>query len=177
MPSPNNIMSMVNGSSYGFRRSLGFNLGIWLGLSLVALLCTVVSNAVYGLLPSIALPVKVLGAAYMLYLGWKIFTFPTQLDVKHTPCLFASGMLLQFINVKYYVYCLVSMLVYILPHYQGNMPVLVLFALLLSTLGFAFALLWAWGGASLRVFFSRYGRAINVLLALCMLYCAVSLFY
>ena len=39
-PGPNNLMSMSNGGRRGFRGALPFNLGIWLGFSVVMLLCT-----------------------------------------------------------------------------------------------------------------------------------------
>ncbi len=175
-PGPNNIMSMANAGKWGFRRSFGFNVGIFLGMTLVILLCTVASNAVYGLIPSIEKPMQVLGALYMLYLGWKIFTAPASLEQGHVPCLFTSGMFLQFINAKYYLYCIMSLQVYILPHYQGNMPMLVLFAFLLAFIGFAFTVLWALGGALLKNIFTKHAKLVNTVLALCMVYCAVSLF-
>ncbi len=176
-PGPNNIMSMANAGTWGFKRSFPFNLGIWLGMTLVVLLCAVASNAVYGLIPSMQMPMQILGAVYMLYLGWKIFTSPASLERGHVPCLFSSGMFLQFINAKYYLYCIMSLQVYILPHYQGNMPALLAFSLLLSSTGFAFTVLWAFGGVVLSKLFTRHAKVVNTLLALCMVYCALSLFW
>ncbi len=175
-PGPNNIMSMANATQFGFRRSFGFNLGVWLGMSLVILLCTVVGNALYGLLPSIQFPMKVCGAAYMLYLSWKIFTASTDLRQKHIPSFFMSGMLLQFINAKYYIYCLVSMQVYILPSYQGHIPALTFFALLLAFIGFSFTVIWAVAGSILKKLFTQHAKIVNTCLALSLIYCAVSLF-
>ncbi len=175
-PGPNNIMSMANASQFGFRRSFSFNLGVWLGMSLVILLCTVVGNAIYGLLPSIQFPTQVVGAIYMLYLAWKTFTASSDLRQKHIPNLFVSGMLLQFINAKYYVYCLISMQVYIMPHHQGNNPALIFYALLLATIGFLFTVLWAVGGSVLKTLFTQHAKLINTCLALSLVYCAVSLF-
>ena len=37
-PGPNNIMSMSNGSRFGFRKAFPFNLGIGAGFSIVMLL-------------------------------------------------------------------------------------------------------------------------------------------
>ncbi len=175
-PSPQNIMSMANATSGGFKRSLGFALGVWLGMSLVVLLCAVTMHAVFGLLPSIEFPMQVLGALYILYLAWKIFTASTDLRQKHVPCLFASGMLIQFFNVKLYVYSLFSIQVFVLPHYQGHMPMVVFWAMVLACMGFAGTMLWAWQGAVLKKVFTQYARFANTFLALCMVYCAVALF-
>ena len=68
-PGPNNIMSMSNAGRLGFRRALPFNLGIWVGFTIVMVLCTLFCTALSALIPAIRLPMLVLGAAYMLYLA------------------------------------------------------------------------------------------------------------
>lgn len=72
-PGPNNIMSMSNAGRLGFRRALPFNLGIWVGFTIVMVLCTLFCTALSALIPAIRLPMLVLGAAYMLYLAWGTF--------------------------------------------------------------------------------------------------------
>lgn len=72
-PGPNNIMSMTNGARKGFRAALPFNLGIWIGFSIVMLLCTALCQLLGTLIPRIRLPMLLLGAAYMLYLAWETF--------------------------------------------------------------------------------------------------------
>ena len=52
-PGPNNIMSMSNASRYGFKRSIMFNVGVFLGFFLIMALSALFSVALYGLIPSI----------------------------------------------------------------------------------------------------------------------------
>ena len=132
-PGPNNIMSMSNAGRLGFRRALPFNLGIWVGFTIVMVLCTLFCTAL-------------------------------------------SGLLLQFINPKIYLYCIMSMEAYILPYYGGQPVILFLFALLLAFIGFAFTLAWAAFGSVFRLLFSRHARVVNTIMALLLVYCAVSLF-
>ena len=82
----------------------------------------------------------------------------------------------QFVNVKIYIYGILSMEAYILPYYSGNMPALLFFALLLAIIGFIFTLVWTAFGAAFRKIFSRHARTVNTILALLLVYCAVSLF-
>ena len=89
---------------------------------------------------------------------------------------FLSGLLLQFINPKIYLYCIMSMEAYILPYYGGQPVILFLFALLLAFIGFAFTLAWAAFGSVFRLLFSRHARVVNTIMALLLVYCAVSLF-
>ena len=176
-PGPNNILSMSNAGRRGFWRSFPFNLGIWLGFSLVMLLCTFFCSALAAWLPRIETPLLFIGAGYMLYLAWKTWRAPPVLEEQEQGQAggFVSGLILQFINPKIYVYCLVSMEAYILPYYQRQVGKLVFFALLLALIGFLFTLVWALFGSVCKLLFSKYGRITNTVMALLLVYCAVSL--
>ena len=175
-PGPNNIMSMSNAGRLGFRRALPFNLGIWVGFTIVMVLCTLFCTALSALIPAIRLPMLVLGAAYMLYLAWGTFRSSDVIQEDHAREGFRSGLLLQFINPKIYLYGIMSMEAYILPYYSGQPAVLLFFALLLAFIGFVFTLAWAAFGSVLRFLFSRHARAVNTVMALLLVCCAVSLF-
>ena len=175
-PGPNNIMSMSNASRLGFRKSFPFNLGIWTGFSLVMLICTFVCNALSEILPIIKMPMLTIGALYMLLLAWKTLRSSSVIEEVHSHSGFFSGMLLQFINPKIYIYCIVSMEAYILPFYQGSWGTLIFFALLLAFIGFVFTVCWALFGSVFKLLFSKYAKTTNPLMALLLVYCAVSLF-
>ena len=175
-PGPNNIMSMSNAGRLGFRQALPFNLGIWVGFTIVMALCTLFCTALSALIPAIRLPMLVLGAAYMLYLAWGTFRSSGGIQEDHAREGFRSGLLLQFINPKIYLYGVMSMEAYILPYYGGQPAVLLFFALLLAFIGFVFTLAWAAFGSVFRLLFSRHARAVNTVMALLLVYCAVSLF-
>ena len=175
-PGPNNIMSMSNAGRLGFRRALPFNLGIWVGFTLVMALCTLFCTALSALIPAIRLPMLVLGAAYMLYLAWGTFRSSDVIQEDHAREGFRSGLLLQFINPKIYLYGIMSMEAYILPYYSGQPAVLLFFALLLAFIGFVFTLAWAVFGSVFRLLFSRHARVVNTIMALLLVCCAVSLF-
>lgn len=175
-PGPNTIMSMSNASRKGFRKALPFNFGIWTGFSLVMLVCAFFCNALSTLIPKIKMPMLCLGAAYILYLAWKTFRNAGVVREDARQGSYLSGLALQFVNPKVYLYGIVSMEAYILPCFQGNWPALIFFALLLSSIGFVFTILWALFGSAFKLIFSKYGRIINTVMALLLVYCAVSLF-
>lgn len=175
-PGPNNIMSMSNASRFGFRKSLPFNLGIWGGFSLVMLLCTIFCSLLSAFIPKIKLPMLVLGGLYMLHLAWDTFHSGTEIKEDYSRSGFVSGLLLQFVNPKIYIYCIMSMEAYILPYYSGNLPALFAFAMLLAFIGFVFTLCWSAFGSLFRRLFSTHAKAFNALMSLLLVYCAVSLF-
>jgi threonine/homoserine/homoserine lactone efflux protein len=175
-PGPNNLMSMSEGSQKGFRKAFPFNLGILCGFVIVMLVCTAFLSRMSSLIPAIKTPMLIIGAAYMLYLAWETWKSTGIEERKDEKGGFVSGLLLQFVNPKEYIYCMVSMEAYILPYFNGNTPALIGFALLLALIGFLFTLLWSAFGSLFRSLFSTHAAIVNKVMALLLVYCAVSLF-
>lgn len=176
-PGANNLLSMSNAIRYGFRRSIRFNLGILAGFSIVMTVCTVFSTALYSFLPKVKIVMQILGAAYMLYLAWKVRKSSSRLETDAGQDIsFVSGMLLQFINPKIYIYAITAMSLYILPAFHSP-GALAGFTVVLSLLGASGSFVWAMFGAAFCRFFTRHSRAVNTVMALLLVYCAVSLFF
>ena len=175
-PGPNNIMSMSNAGRLGFRKSFPFNLGIWVGFSAVMLICTFFCNMLSEIIPKIKLPMLIIGALYMLRLAYKTVKSSSVIEESYSKSSFISGALLQFINPKIYIYCIVSMEACILPYYQGEWVTLIFFALLLAFIGFAFTMCWSLFGSAFKILFSKYAKITNCIMAGLLVYCAVSLF-
>ncbi len=176
-PGPNNIMSMSNASRVGVRKFWPFNFGIWAGCFALMLCCTLFCSTLSAVIPKIKLPMLLLGALYMLWLAWKIFKSTPVVAEKQANSSFLSGVILQFINPKLYLYGIISVEAYILPHFQGQWGMLFLFAFLLSVIGFVSTVCWALFGSVFRLLFSKYAKVTNTIMALLLVYCAVSLFF
>ena len=177
-PGPNNILSLSNASRVGFRRALPLNLGMWAGFTMITLLSAVFCSVLSAWLPTIEMPMKIAGALYMLWLAFRT-AFPKQHGEEVSAPIkssFTKGLLLQFLNPKIILYSIISMEVYILPQYAGDTLALALFAVLLSTVGFAFSLLWAAFGSAFRMLFTRHAKITNAVMALALAYCAIALF-
>ena len=69
-----------------------------------------------------------------------------------------------------------SMEAYILPFFNGQPLPLLGFALFLALIGFLFTLLWSAFGSIFRCLFSKHAKLVNTVMALLLVYCAVSLF-
>lgn len=176
-PGPNNIMSMTHASRMGFKKSYPFNLGVFAGALIVMLLSTFFSNLLYSYIPKVAPFMLFIGAGYMLYLAYKIFT--SRKDFKPsrmTDARFSTAVLLQFINPKLYIYSVTAMGSYILPYYQERVT-LFFFTILLTSMGFLSTILWALFGSLFRKLFSEHARLVNTIMALLLVYTAVSLFF
>lgn len=175
-PGPNNIMSLSNASRVGFTKALPFNFGMLLGSSLVMMGTALLSSLSTALFPSIQKGMLVVGFSYMLYLAWKIFKSPADINEEDKNTIgFGAALGLQFVNPKAYIYGIVSMQIYILPHYQGNNLTLAGFAFLLAAMGFAATLCWSAFGSIFKLLFSRHAKITNTVMALLLVGCAISL--
>lgn len=175
-PGPNNIMSLSNAGRLGFKKALPFNFGLGAGFSIVMLLCTLFLSALSSVIPKIHMPMLISGAAYMLYLAWKTYKSTDIIKENHSRAGFRQGLTLQFINPKIYIYCIMSMEAYILPHYHGQTLTLFGFAILLAFIGFVFTVCWSAFGSIFKLLFSKHAKITNTVMALLLVYCAVSLF-
>lgn len=174
-PGPNNIMAMSNASKYGFKKGFRFNIGVLLGFLIIMTACAVFTSLLYGLIPRIEPVMLCIGAAYILWLAWSVWR-----DRPHESknramqtCSIMSGMVLQFINVKVILYGITGMSTFILPYYKGFFALLP-FVFLMSFVGFAGTCCWALFGAVFEIFFSKHKKVMNALLALLLVYCAIS---
>ncbi len=175
-PGPNNIMSMSNSARFGFKKSLPFNLGIFAGFSILIPICTLFSQTLFHYIPKVKVYMLFVGATYMLYLAWKTWKSSSNIEVKQSKGAgFFAGMLLQFINPKIYIYAITSMSTYILPVYN-SVWIWLGFSLILSFVGFTGTILWSLFGAVFCKILAEHTKVVNAILALLLVYCAVSLF-
>ena len=174
-PGPNNIMAMSNAGKYGFGKGLRFNVGVLLGFLMVLSACAAFTSLLFEFVPQIEPVMLCVGAAYILWLAWTVWQDRPHDENGHrlqANSIF-SGMVLQFVNVKVILYGITGISAFLSPYYKGFFALLP-FVLLMSFVGFASTCCWALFGAVFQRFFSRHKKLMNALLALLLVYCAVS---
>jgi cysteine/O-acetylserine efflux protein len=176
-PGPNNIMSMSNASRYGFRKSIFFNVGIFVGFFIIIALCSIFSVTLYSLIPSIKPIMTYIGAVYILWLAWKTYKSEPHNDSnseKQTNT-FLSGLLLQFVNPKVIIYGVTTVSTFIVPYYS-SVFVLTGFSVLLAFVGFVATCCWSLFGSVFQKLLVEKDKVVNIIMALLLVYCAISLF-
>jgi threonine/homoserine/homoserine lactone efflux protein len=167
---------MNNAKNIGFRKGILFNFGNYTGHFIVMLACLAFSKGLYTIVPKIQIPMKILGAAYLVYLTVKTIIPAKKHENKDNKNRsFIVGALLQLINVKVILFGVTAMSSYLLPHYK-NVLVLILFALLMSSVQLTGNICWTLFGSLFSKLFDKHGKILNIIMALLLLYCAVSLF-
>ncbi|WP_318614618.1 LysE family transporter [Sporosarcina sp. YIM B06819] len=178
-PGPNNIMAMLFANQYGFKKTIRFCLGVGAGFFVIMILSSYFNLLLHNVIPKIELPMMILGAGYMLYLAYKIITSTTNGNGngndrgKYNS--FLAGMLLQFVNPKGVLYCITVVGTFILPYHSSHSSLLLL-SLFLGFVGILSTGSWSLFGSVFQKFLSKYRQQFNVVMALLLVYSAVSIF-
>jgi threonine/homoserine/homoserine lactone efflux protein len=71
-PGPNNVMVTASGANFGFRRTIPHMFGVAFGFPVMLLGVGIGFGAVLAIHPEIQTVLRVIGAAYLLVLAWRI---------------------------------------------------------------------------------------------------------
>jgi threonine/homoserine/homoserine lactone efflux protein len=113
-PGPNNMMLMSSGVNFGFRRTLPHLLGVVLGFSLMVALIGLGLDAIFVRWPSLLPVMRYVGAAYMVWLAWRIARSGPVKDGKAEgrPLGFLGAAAFQWINPKAWVIAIGALTAY-----------------------------------------------------------------
>lgn len=75
-PGPNNVLLLSSAGQYGFKKCLPLLRGIWTGLLTVMILCGFGCSLLGALIPAVEKYARFVGAAYIIWLGYKTLTRP-----------------------------------------------------------------------------------------------------
>lgn len=175
-PGPNNILVISNTSKYGLKKSSRLLQGIFLGLLFVMIFCSAFSIMLVNIMPTIKPAMTYIGAGYIFWIAWNIVKSKSQSDTKNVDKAdsFMTGFLLQFVNIKIILYGITAISNFIMPYY--NSPISIGgFTLLITSFGCVGTFTWAIFGVVFQSFFKKYNSIINIIMALLLAYCAISL--
>jgi len=167
-PGPNNMMLLASGVNFGLRRSLPHMFGISLGFMLLVMAVGLGLGQVFERLPQLYTALRYLGAAYLLYLAWKIARSgaPNTGNERGKPFSFLQAAAFQWINPKAWVMAIGAITTYT-PQENFIVNVL-LIAALFALVNCPSVGLWTVAGSLLRRWLSQPGllRIFNVGMAL-----------
>ena len=167
-PGPNNIMLTASGANFGFARSIPHMAGVVVGFVILLVVSGGGLGALLVTFPSVQTALKVVGAAYMLWLAWKIASAHGGQDGNPNgrPLTFLQAAAFQWINPKGVIIAFGAVALYVRPE-RAFLDLLILLtvfgvATLLSTVT------WLCFGAALSQVLrdERRARIFNILMAL-----------
>ena len=174
-PGPANLTSLAAALRYGRKPALRQWRGIFFGFFLVSMASVLVTWLLGTMLNEYVGYLAWVGAAYILWMAWHMLR-SSGVEAEDNPDqpTFRRGLLVQLTNVKIMVFCLTALASYVLP-YTDSFWWLLGVGLFLPFTGPMANLVWLFAGVSLQKLFSRHRRAVDIVLALSLVACAVSL--
>ena len=164
-PGPNNILCSINGTKYGWQKTIPLITGMVFGFFLVGFITSLSIEFIKGqedLLDSM----KYFCCAYLLYLSYLIINddpnqYKEDVEALESPMQFTNGFVLQFINGKVIFYYIILMTVYAA---RLGSAYSIKFGLLLgaSFVGLTAVSTWTIMGVFLRKYLSDSSRAKKI---------------
>lgn len=168
-PGPNNTMLMASGLNFGGRRTFPHALGIMCGYPILFSFVGLGLGELFARYPLMNHILKYGGAAYLLWLAWRIATNDASLDkddsLRSSPLTFVEAVAIQVLNVKGWVAAVAGNAAYI----AGNDWVVRLItanAVIFIAIGIS-SLIWTVLGVGMKkILKGKAMRIVNIALAL-----------
>jgi len=167
---------MTNASKYGYKKTLPYSCGVVVGVSAVISVCACFSALMYDLVPTIEPVMRFVGAAYILWLAWSVWSDKPKSSKRSftDTTSFQAGVFLQFVNVKCFLYALTTMSSFVLPYHRELLPIAGCI-LVMVALCFVCCNCWALFGSAFERIFKSHSKVLNAVMALLLVYCAATM--
>ena len=166
-PGPNNVMLTASGATFGFRRTVPHMLGVCFGFSVQLLAVCAGLGVIFTRWPDVQTALRWAGAAYLVYLGWRILrSGEAKAGRSPKPLTFFEAAVFQFLNPKAWVMTLTAATLF-LPRELGLLRACMYMVAVMALINLPCIAVWALFGSSLRGFLAKpAGRAaFNVVMA------------
>ena len=179
-PGPNNSILTASGIKFGFIKTIPNIFGIPTGHGIQLTLVCFGLGSLFLQYPYLLNILKYVGAAYLLYLAWKMFgslNIETKED-KSAPLKYYEAILFQFVNPKAWVICITAVSLFY-PE-QENIFVGTLFMVVMSTIiNIPSISIWAFGGSVIRKYLNnnKFKKILEWLLAILLIITAISIVF
>ncbi|RMO02235.1 Amino acid transporter LysE [Pseudomonas cannabina] len=150
-PGPNNMMLLASGVNFGFSRTLPHMLGISVGFFVLVLAVGFGLGSVFRAWPVLYTLLRYVGAAYLLYLAWKIATSgpaAENVESKGEPFSFMNAALFQWVNPKAWIMAIGAISTY--TPMQGYFYNVVVISAVFALINLPSVGIWAGFGSLLR---------------------------
>ena len=174
-PGPANLCSLSAALRYGRGPALRQWRGLFCGFFLDAMGAVALTWLLGAALNEYVGMLSWVGAAYLLWMAWHMAR-SRGTGPDHDPAApsFRAGLLVNLTNVKVIIFCVTALAGYVLP-YDPSLWALLPVGIFLPFTGPVCNLVWLFAGASLQTLFASHRRAVDLVMALSLALCAVSL--
>ena len=167
-PGPNNMMLLVSGVNFGFRRTIPHLWGIIVGLFVMIFLVGFGLETLFDQFPVLMKIIKFLGLLYIFILAWKIARSPISFESETeigSPLGFAGAFIFQWVNPKAWMMSISFVGTYF-PHH-ASLAFIIVGSLIFSVFSLPSIVIWIVLGTQIKIVLrqEKYQKAFNYLMA------------
>ena len=174
-PGPANLCSLSTSMRYGTAVALRQWRGLLTGFFIDSMAAVLLNRLLGSVLGDYVRYLSWVGAAYILWMAWHMLrsagTDPEQ-EMRQPG--FLSGLIVNLTNGKVILFCITALSTFVLP-YTTAWSWLFGAALFLVLMGPGSNLVWLFAGAKLKTLFTRHQKTADIVMAVALALCAVSL--
>ena len=167
-PGPNNVMVTASGVNFGYRKTLPHILGITFGFPFMVVLIGLGLGSLFKSFPFVHHILKYIGAAYLLFLAYKIATFSSydKKGNRSKPFTFWQAVIFQWVNPKAWVMAVGAIAAFTSVGRDVFLEVL-LIAFVFCIVCFPCVSLWAFLGTNIKRLLTTdyYRKVFNITMA------------
>ncbi len=155
-PGPVNMLIISSGINNGFKKTFAFVSGATIGFTLLLLFIALGFITFLIEYPLFLKILSVLGTFFLIYLGYKIATAPTSLEIKEddkNTLKFYQGFLLQWLNPKAWMASIFGISIY-----SSSQEILFTFIFIYFIVCYLSLSFWAIVGKNLQIFLNTHKR-------------------
>ena len=174
-PGPSNLCAFHSGIHFGRRNAMRIWWGFLAGFLVIDTAILLITHYLGDFLGQYSKWLAYAGALYMVCLALMIIVRSGKpKDEMARSCTFGTGFVIELTNTKVWMFCFTALSTFVLP-YSSSIVELAKVGVLLVLAGPVANLVWLVAGSALNSLTERYGRAIDIILSLSLVACAVLL--
>lgn len=171
-PGPTNIIILSTVHNFGTRKALKYTYGATIAFGLLLVVSAVLNTVLVTIIPKILVVMQIIGSLYMIYLAVQIYKMDSSKGhPKNNTGNFISGFIMQFINPKVILFTMTIIPSCIMPNFQSASS-LTTSILGITFIGFLAFITWVLFGTIFKAFLQKHQKAVNLLMALFLVYAA-----
>ncbi len=171
-PGPTNIVILSTVHNFGTRKAMEYTYGATVAFGLLLVVSAFLNSVLYTIIPKLLMVMQIIGSLYMIYLAVQIYKSDSAKgNLINNTGTFLSGFIMQFVNPKVILFTMTIIPSYIMPNFQSASALMTSIAGI-TFIGFLAFITWVLFGAIFKAFLQKHKKAVNLLMALFLVYAA-----
>lgn len=171
-PGPTNIVILATVQNFGPHKAMQYVYGATAAFGLLLVSSVILNSLLMIVIPKILLIMQAIGRIYILYLACQIYHMDAAAQAAGQAVTFRTGFQMQFLNPKVVLFTMTVIPSFVMP-YDTSATGLAIAVAAITIIGFLAFITWVAFGAIFRKVLLQYQKAVNLIMALFLVYSAV----